>query len=96
MEMPLANAAKRAGSRSSLPITVLPPSVGDAQRGKIAPRDVAGLRCGAGEREADAVEHRTLAEVGHVGGDVLSARGDDEAGDVIGEGRVVGSGGCGG
>ena len=44
---------------------------GDAQRRKIAPRNVTRLRRGAGEREADAVEHRTLAKVGHVGGDVL-------------------------
>ncbi len=57
----------------------------DAQRGKIAPGDATGLRRGAGQRQADAIEHRTLAEMGHVGRYVLPVRGDNEAGDVVGQ-----------
>ena len=67
----------------------------NAQRCKVATSDVAGLRRRAGERQADTIEHRTLAEVGHVGGHVLCARGYDEAGNVVRKRQIVGSGGCG-
>ena len=67
----------------------------NAQRCKVATSDVAGLRRGAGERQADAIEHRTLAEVGHFAGHVLSARGYNKAGNVVRKRRIVGSGGCG-
>ncbi len=68
----------------------------DAQRRKIAPGNVSGLRRGARKGEADAVEHRALAEVSHVAREVLSACGDNEAGNVVGKRRIDGGSGCSG
>ncbi len=58
----------------------------NAQCGEVAAGDVTGLRGGARECQADAVEHRTLAEMGDVGRDILCARSNHEAGNVIGQG----------
>jgi hypothetical protein len=58
---------------------------GDPESLEVAPRDMAALRGGAGERETDAVEHRALAEVGHVLRDVGVLRVDDEGGGVVSE-----------
>ena len=94
--MPLANAAKRAGRRISLPITVLP-SVGvcDAQRGKVAARDVARSARPRRRARGRCRRARSACRDGPRRRDVVAARGDDEAGNVVGQGRVAGSGGCG-
>ena len=76
----------RPGPSESVPMTVLPLSVGQPSVFRYCANDVARFGGVAGEREPDAVEDRALAEVHHIGRDAgtLSCS-DDEFGDVGGE-----------
>ncbi len=65
---------------------------GDTQRVEVTANDVRGLRSRTGQRQAETVEYRSLAQTHHVAGNIARPGADDKVGDVGGQRSIDGDG----